>query len=95
MRVRTSYELHRTVSSIFISHVQPTDSGAYYCDPDGLEHAKVILHVLTGKPVTLHVLNGEQVTLHVPTDKPLTLHVLTGKPFTLPVLTVSQSPCTY
>ena len=52
VRVRTSFELRRTVSSVLISHVQPADSGAYYCDPDGLEHAKVTLHVLAGESVT-------------------------------------------
>ncbi|XP_037082341.1 uncharacterized protein LOC119102998 [Pollicipes pollicipes] len=49
VKVRTFYERDRTVSYFSIERALPSDSGEYFCDPDGLAQVKVILHVLNGE----------------------------------------------
>ncbi|KAF0302407.1 hypothetical protein FJT64_025500 [Amphibalanus amphitrite] len=49
VNVKISYERDRTISFFSIDRVLPSDSGAYFCDPDGLSQVKVILHVLNGE----------------------------------------------
>ncbi|XP_043202383.1 uncharacterized protein LOC122370658 isoform X2 [Amphibalanus amphitrite] len=63
VRVRTFYELRRTVSSVLISHVQPADSGTYYCDPDGLEHAKITVHVLADNNPAARTTSSASITV--------------------------------
>ncbi|XP_037078674.1 uncharacterized protein LOC119099716 [Pollicipes pollicipes] len=46
VRVRTVHEMNHTVSYFLIVRALPSDSGEYFCDPDGLEQVKVIVHVL-------------------------------------------------
>ena len=52
VNVKISYERDRTISFFSIDRVVPSDSGEYFCDPDGLSQVKVILHVLNGKRST-------------------------------------------
>ena len=49
VKVKISWERDHTISFFSIERVLPSDSGEYFCDPDGLSQARVILHVLNGK----------------------------------------------
>ncbi|XP_043210828.1 Down syndrome cell adhesion molecule-like, partial [Amphibalanus amphitrite] len=46
VRVTTTHKEDRTISSFSIERALPSDSGEYFCDPDGLHQVKVIVHVL-------------------------------------------------
>ena len=49
VRIRTYREGNDTISKFLIERAMPSDSGEYFCDPDGLHQVKVTVHILNGK----------------------------------------------
>ncbi|KAF0291446.1 Zwei Ig domain protein zig-8 [Amphibalanus amphitrite] len=48
VRIRTYQEGNNTISKFLIERAMPSDSGEYFCDPDGLQQVKVTVHILNG-----------------------------------------------
>ncbi|KAF0310391.1 hypothetical protein FJT64_018620 [Amphibalanus amphitrite] len=77
VRVTTTHKEDRTISSFSIERALPSDSGEYFCDPDGLHQVKVIVHVLivyrpyvTSSTRELTILDSSSSDITVSNDHP-------------------------